>query len=116
MVAPTVLLWLYLLVDVVLSVPAIVRGTVPNASLAATFALSLILTAWVLADARKRGRALCHDYGSFVFFAWPVVLPAYLFQTRRWKALFTLLCFGGLWILHLMLASVLSTLFHPEAL
>jgi hypothetical protein len=116
MVAPTVSLWLYLLAYAVLAAPAMARQAMPDAGLAGTFALSLILALWVLADARKRGRALCYDFGSFVFFAWPLVLPAYLFQTRRWKASFTLLCFGGLWLLHLILAFGLATLLHPESL
>jgi hypothetical protein len=40
---------------------------------------------WVLADARRRRLALPYDAGSFVYFAWPVLAPAYLFFTRGWR-------------------------------
>jgi hypothetical protein len=51
-----------------------------------------------MADARKKGRRLCYDYDSFVFFAWPVAAPIYLFQTRGARAFLTLLCFGAVWL------------------
>ena len=61
------------------------------------FALPLVVSTWVEADARKRGRRLCYDYDSFVYFAWPIIVPVYLFQTRRLRAILTLLCFAGIW-------------------
>jgi hypothetical protein len=61
-----------------------------------------------MADANKRGRTLCHDYGSFVFFLWPVVLPIYLFQTRGLRAFLTLLCFAGLWLVAGLLAFIIA--------
>ena len=45
---------------------------------------------WVLADARQHQRSLPYDFGSFVFFAWPLVVPIYLFSTRGWRAFATL--------------------------
>ena len=68
-------------------------------------ALGLIMAAWVGADARKRQRRLCYDYDSFVFFAWPVVVPIYLFRTRGAGAFLTLLCFAGIWLV-VMLAAI----------
>ena len=74
----------------------------PATSLA--FLASLLLPAsmalWVLSDARQRQRSLPYDYGSFVFFAWPLVVPIYLFSTRGWRAfatlgLFVVLYFGA---------------------
>ena len=62
--------------------------------LASRFAFPLVMASWVMADARKRGRRLCHDYDAFVFFAW-LVVPLYLFQTRGARAFLTLLCFVG---------------------
>jgi hypothetical protein len=57
---------------------------------------------WVLADARRRGRSLPYDAGSFIYFAWPVLAPIYLFSTRGWRA------FGALgWFLLLYLAAAL---------
>jgi hypothetical protein len=66
--------------------------------LAGNVALPVVLTSWVMADARKRGRRLDYDYDSFVYFAWPLLVPVYLFQTRGVRAFLTLLWFGGIWL------------------
>jgi hypothetical protein len=58
--------------------------------------LPLLIAMWVVADAASRGRELCYDYGTFVFFAWPMMLPIYLFQSRRGKAVFNVLTFGAM--------------------
>jgi hypothetical protein len=59
-----------------------------------------------MADAKKRKRQLCYDDGSFVFFAWPVVVPVYLFRTRGVRAFLTLLCFAGIWLVAMLVALV----------
>ena len=43
----------------------------------------LVLAWWVLADRCLGAIELPYDFESFVFFAWPVVLPWYLWKTRR---------------------------------
>jgi hypothetical protein len=58
-------------------------------------------------DARKRGRKLCYDFDSFVFFAGLVVVPVYLFQTRGVRAFLTLLCFGGMLLTGAVLGAVI---------
>ena len=40
-----------------------------------------------------------NDFDSFLYFAWPVMVPVYLFQTRGLRAFLTLLCFAGIWLL-----------------
>jgi len=99
MVAPTLLLWLY---AVALGVASAIdpdgAGLPKRAELAASVALPLVVALWVMADARKRGRQLCYDYDSFVYFAWFIVVPVYLFQTRGARAFLTLLCFAGIWL------------------
>jgi hypothetical protein len=62
----------------------------------------------VIADARKRGRRLCYDFDSFVFFIWPIIVPVYLFQTRGVRAFLTLLCFAGICVVAMLAASVVS--------
>ena len=59
------------------------------ALLAAAFLPSSIAL-WVLADARQRHRAVPYDFGTFVFIAWPLLVPIYLFSTRGWRAFATL--------------------------
>ena len=96
MLAPTLMLWLYMLA---LGIATIVssNGRLPwRADYVSRAACSLVVTSWVMADARKRGRRFCYDYDGWVFFFWPVIVPVYLFQTRGWRAFRTLLCFVGL--------------------
>jgi hypothetical protein len=98
MVAPTLMLWLYAIAFGIASAATPAGGLPLGADLASRLALSLIMAWWVRADAQKRRRQLCYDYGSFVFFLWPLIAPAYLFQTRGVRALLTLLCFAGICI------------------
>ncbi len=102
MVWPTLLLWLYACAYAL----AVLRqpdGVLPPAAhrLSAT-ALALVITGWVMADARKRHRPLCYDYDTLVFFLWPVVVPVYLIRTRGWRALLTGLCFLGIWVVMML--------------
>lgn len=55
-------------------------------ALLAELLLPCSVALWVLADARRRGRALYYDAGTFIFFSWPVFAPIYLFSTRGWRA------------------------------
>ena len=57
-------------------------------AVAATLASVLFLSSmalWVIGDARQRQRSIPYDFGSFIFFAWPLVVPIYLFSTRGWR-------------------------------
>src|SRR5437667_2269126 len=100
MIAPTVMLWLCVMALAIASAASAEGpGLSKRAELASRIAFSLVMASWVMADARKRRRRLCYDYDSFVFFAWPVILPVYLWQTRGARALLTLLCFAGIWLL-----------------
>jgi len=62
--------------------------------------MQLSLAYWVLADAKRREKSLCWDYDTFVFFAYPIVIPIYLIQTRRFAAIKTL----GLYLLLYLIA------------
>jgi len=61
-------------------------GLQESAALPSTVLLAVNMAMWVLADARKRQRTLPYDFGSFIFCAWPVLVPVYLFSTRGWRA------------------------------
>ena len=111
-VGPTVALWLYIFPYSVVSAAGSIRGEIPKlADLASSIAFPLVISAWVVADAHKHGRRLVYDYDSLVFFGWPLIVPAYLFQTRGWRAVITLLWFASLWIAYAFLTSLFSTLF-----
>lgn len=105
MIAPTMFLWLYTFVFGIGSVIG-PGGMSPRAELVSSVALPLVIAAWVMADARKRGVRLCYDFDSFVFLGWPVVVPVYLFQTRGFRAFLTLLCFVGIWLMAALTASL----------
>jgi len=76
------------------------RGVHAFLALLAQLLLPGSIALWVLADARRRGRSLHYDAGSFIFFAWPVLAPIYLFSTRGLRA------FAALgWFLFLYLAA-----------
>ncbi|MFZ2643124.1 MAG: hypothetical protein WA117_19175 [Verrucomicrobiia bacterium] len=68
------------------------------ADVATRIAFSLLIVAWVYADASSRQRRLCYDYDTFLFFAWPLLAPCYLFQTRGLRGFLTLLYFVIIWL------------------
>ena len=41
---------------------------------------------WVYFDRRRRRYHTIFEFEAFVFFAWPIVMPYYLFKTRRWHS------------------------------
>ena len=105
------LLWLYAIAyGVAAGVSPEGEGLPKRADLVASLALPLVLALWVLRDAQSRGRPLCHDFGAFVFFAWPLVIPIYLFQTRGVRAFLSLLWFGGLLLVMLLVAMLVFML------
>jgi len=107
MVAPTVALWLCVVAfGIVSAVSSDGAGLPMRAELAADLAFPLVMATWVMADARRRGLSLSYDYDTFVFLAWPLVVPAYLFQTRGTRAFLTLLCFAGICVFAVLAASV----------
>ena len=83
MTGPTLMLWLFAVAFGIASALGTDGAGMPKrAESVSSVALPFIVASWVMADARKRGRQLCYDYDSFVYFMWPVVVPVYLFQTR----------------------------------
>ena len=106
MFAPTLLLWLYAFAFGVASAMRPDGVLPPKAEYVARAALALIVSSWVIADAQKRERRVCYDYDSIVFFAWPVVVPIYLFRTRGLWAFLTLLCFAGIWSVAMLAGGV----------
>jgi hypothetical protein len=55
-------------------------------ALAAYYLLPASIALWVVADSQERDHWRLYDFGSFVFFLWPVLAPIYLFQTRGLRA------------------------------
>ena len=63
---------------------AVVRGveTSDEAGYIWVFGFSLFIAWWVELDRRRRGYGAPFEFSAFVFFAWPVLVPYYLYKTR----------------------------------
>jgi hypothetical protein len=110
MVLPTLLLWIHALAMGISSGVSGGGGLSWRVDVVSRVTLGLIMATWVYADAQKRNWPLCYDYGSFVFFAWPIVATVYLFRTRGAAAFLTILCFIGMSVSSTMLAAAIFTL------
>ena len=69
-----------------------------STDLLGNFAFALILTWWVRADRQTRNFAASYEFEALFLFLWFVVLPYYLFRTRRFKGLLMTAGFFGLFI------------------
>src|SRR2546428_2919147 len=54
----------------------------PVVTLFVAFAPLLAVIMWLQRDARSAHLSLVHDWGLFMWLAWPVLLPWYAFKTR----------------------------------
>ena len=74
-------------------------GESETADLLWRFEFNLILAWWVHDDRRVRGFRVPYEFDAFVFFAWPIIVPYYLYRTRRGRGL---LLVTGIFGLHMM--------------
>ena len=58
------------------------QSPAPVVQLFSTFATIVSVVLWLQADARVRGIRTVHDWGLFVYLAWPVIVPWYAVKTR----------------------------------
>ncbi len=68
-------------------------GLAQIVAILSTAFLACSISLWILADAQQRRRSVPYDFDAFVFFAWPVLVPIYLFSTRGWRGFGPLGCF-----------------------
>lgn len=61
------------------------------------FEFRLILTWWVYCDRQARGFGVPHEFDAFVFWAWPFVVPYYLYRTRGGMGLLSSVGIYGLY-------------------
>lgn len=109
----TSMVWPTALLVAAVAADAVARFIAPEdaaggAEFVGGYLLSWVIANWLLVDARKRGRRLCYDYDSFLFFAWPVIGLAYLVQTRRWRAALTIFWFLLIILIPNILADVID--------
>jgi hypothetical protein len=77
-------------VDIVGRCILVLHGLSPSrsAELLCGFEFRLILAWWVAIDRRVRGFRAPFEFDAFVFFAWPILVPYYLYRTRGGRSLF----------------------------
>ncbi len=52
-----------------------------------------------LDDAKTQNYHRSYEFGAFIFFAWPILIPVYLVETRGWKGQLLFPAFIGLYFL-----------------
>lgn len=57
------------------------------------WSFALMVALWCLDDAKKYNFHRPYEFGAFIFFLWPIVLPAYLIHTRGWRGTLVFLAF-----------------------
>jgi hypothetical protein len=73
--------------------------------------IPLVVTNWIMVDARERRHLPTYDYDTFQFWAWPFLGPIYLVQTRGWRAIFPLFFFALVLVLAALEAVLLAAVF-----
>ena len=78
-----------------------------------TILFGLFLTWWVYADRGERGFRVPFEFEYFVWLAWPVLIPYYLYRRRHWRGLL----FGlGIWVLYFVPYLVSAIVYAVQSL
>lgn len=85
-------------------------GSPEHSGLLYALAFSLLLTGWVRADRRTRGFSAPFEFDVFVYFAWPIFVPYYLFRTRGWMGLIFGVGICGLFVAPVIVAATIATI------
>ena len=77
--------------------------------------LSIILLYWSIAiwiadDVNKTGVTWVNASRFGLFIAWPIIVPVYLFQTRKFKAFHEILCFFAFGIFFNILGKIAGSM------
>ena len=68
-----------------------------------------ILALWVRADRQVRGFSVPFEFDTFVFFAWPLVLPYYFYRTRGGRGVLYLLGIYGLYVVPYVTSAIIRS-------
>ncbi len=96
---PTALLYLFVVVTQIFSGIYIAREAEfpPGYILLLRLGFLWIIGWWLQSDNRRHNIKWVYDMGLFLYIAWPLIIPYYLFKTRGLKALLTILIFVGIY-------------------
>jgi hypothetical protein len=73
---------------------------------------SLFLTWWVGVDRVALGFSVPFEYDVLVYFAWPLMVPYYLYRTRGWKGILFGLGIWGLCAAPVGVAATVTVFLH----
>lgn len=96
--APVIVLCLFVFFTNILNVLYFAYDFQPSAIFELLSALGfwMILCWWLMEDSKKYGFQWFLDIGFFIYIAWIILIPYYLFKTRGLRALITILLFIGI--------------------
>ena len=83
----------------------------PTFELLAGYGWVWLTVFWIAADARRRRRVPCFDFGFLCIAFYPISLPWYCVWSRGWRGLLMLGLLACLWVLPILFAAVIATLF-----
>ena len=75
--------------------------------------LVCLICHWIRKDSRIHGVNWFFDWGFFLCFAWPLIVPIYLLKTRKAKAFLILLGWLGIYVGSVFAGILLSVFFLP---
>ena len=71
----------------------------------------LLIGLWLTSDAKRFGISWVNRIGPLVYLAWPVLVPFYLWQTRRFKGIVPVLAFSVIVLVATAVGGLVYTLF-----
>jgi hypothetical protein len=97
---PTLLLGAFLYLGHIWHSITTLRGAPPAGAFGLLYyiGMPLVIANWIRADKHRLGITSTFDDGFFIFFAWPLVLPYYLFASRGLRGGLAVLGFVGLYL------------------
>jgi hypothetical protein len=113
--SPAALLYLFLIIAHGIRGVYLGRAAEPPPAFTLLCALGLLWAVgwWLRRDSAKRGVGWVFDMGLFLYIAWPLLMPYYLFKTRGAKGLLAILAFIGVYFGALIAGAVLYILLTP---
>jgi hypothetical protein len=63
------------------------------------FIFAILVAVWAKKEPKQREFNAPFEFGAFLYFAWPIILPYYLIKTRGCEGWITFMGFLGLYLL-----------------
>jgi hypothetical protein len=105
---PLICLCLFLLFIQIANTFYAAYGVEPSSGFGMLYTLGLLWIGvwWVKHDNKQYKIGLVYDLGLFLYMAWVIVVPYYLFKTRGLKAFITLFSFVGIYLVTYLIGTV----------